>query len=76
MADRAGGRALGERAPGEGTPLLEPALAVRIGNDDQAIMQADNGLILVGRNDFKEFNRRCSREQLEFTRLLDPPGQV
>ena len=70
--------ALGESAPGEGTPVLEPsaepALAVRIGDGDQAILQAET--ILVGRNDFKDFNRRCSREQLEITGLLDPPGQV
>ena len=72
--------AMAARALGEGTPVLEPAaepaLAVRIGNDDQAIKQADNGFIVVGRNDFKDCNRRCSKKQLEFTRLLDPPGQV
>ena len=41
-----GAAALGESAPGEGTPVLEPsaepALAVRIGDDDQAILLAGN----------------------------------
>ena len=56
--------------------MLEPStesLAVRIGDNDQNIQQADNGFILVGRKDFVNQDHRCSKEQLKFTVLSDPP---